>query len=82
VTNTGQDWQVFTENREAVIEELENGRCMAFFPRHEAFWMGLQSFCFVLESWIVLRPFPIDVPDVALPSSSSATRWCIVLCSG
>ena len=39
-----QDWRVFTENREAVIEQLEQGRCDGILPAARGFLDGFAEF--------------------------------------
>jgi hypothetical protein len=44
VTNAEQNWRIFTENREAVIEALEEGRCDGILPAARGFLDGFAEF--------------------------------------
>lgn len=44
MTNNEQDWRVFTENREAVIEQLEQGHCDGILPAARGFLDGFAEF--------------------------------------
>jgi len=44
VTTTEQIWRVFTENREAVIEQLRQGRCDGILPAARGFLDGFAEF--------------------------------------
>jgi hypothetical protein len=44
VTSNEQDWRIFTENREAVIEQLEQGHCDGILPAARGFLDGFAEF--------------------------------------
>lgn len=44
MTNKEQDWRVFTENREAVIEQLKQGHCDGILPAARGFLDGFAEF--------------------------------------
>jgi len=80
MTKAEREWRVFTHDREAVVEAVKEGAAMAFFRLQEGLSMGLPSSCFVQPSWMTSRPSRTG-EHAAASRSSSATRWCIVLCS-
>jgi len=50
-------WQVFIENREAVIAALERGECAGILPAARGFLESLQDFCWKLVCWRLSRDF-------------------------
>jgi len=44
VTNAERNWRIFTENREAVIKALEEGRCDGILPAARGFMDGFAEF--------------------------------------
>lgn len=51
-------WQVFVENREAVIEALERGECAGILPAARGFLDGFAEFLLDAEVLAVLEEFP------------------------
>ena len=58
MTNNEQTWRVFTENREAVIEQLEQGRCDGILPAARGFLDGFAEFLLRAGILDCFRAFP------------------------
>jgi hypothetical protein len=58
VTNAEQNWRVFTENRETVVESLEEGRCDGILPAARGFVDGFAEFLFRAEILDDFESFP------------------------
>jgi len=58
VTNNEQVWRVFTQNREAVIEQLEQGHCDGILPAARGFLDGFSEFLLHAGILDCLAAFP------------------------
>jgi hypothetical protein len=58
MTNNQQDWRVFTENREAVIEQLKQGHCDGILPAARGFLDGFAGFLLLAGILDCFAAFP------------------------